>query len=308
MHQISFAILLLGILSLASLAHSCRPSMWVVGLKQNQTVGNHLIFIGRPILSIENRPEIPGYTVSVSENDTELIRAVRSDPNVGFVTKVSQNYFHKHEKFIEGARNGGYDDHFTKVAESMRRYHDDDDEDFIAEFIAEEVDDMIDHISTPYYHWRRLESADPEVYESGEGRREPLRWIVQLEKGYNIEEHINTITQFDPSSVMVNSDSSSFVSMDPFRYNRHGLKFRSEEQERISLPLMHADPRVENVWPGHCQQPGITYFTYVGGKEVPGWKDPCIWSLGYRRWETVSTPDVRETTTNLTHRTYRHRS
>lgn len=144
--------------------------MWVVGLKQNQTVGNHLIFIGRPILSIENRPEIPGYTVSVSENDTELIRAVRSDPSVGFVTKVSQNYFHKHEKFIEGARNGRYDDHFTKVAESMRRYHDDDDEDFIAEFIAEEVDDMIDHMSTPYYHWRRLESADPEVYESGEGR------------------------------------------------------------------------------------------------------------------------------------------
>ncbi|TIA61957.1 hypothetical protein D6C76_10078 [Aureobasidium pullulans] len=287
MHQISFAILLLGILSLASLAHSCRPSMWVVGLKQNQTVGNHLIFIGRPILSIENRPEIPGYTVSVSENDTELIRAVRSDPNVGFVTKVSQNYFHKHEKFNEGARNGGYDDHFTKVAESMRRYYDDDDEDFIAEFIAEEVDDMIDHMSTPYYHWRRLESADPEVYESGEGRREPLRWIVQLEKGYNIDEHINTITQFDPSSVMVNSDSSSFVSMDPFRYNRHGLKFRSEEQERISLPLMHADPRVETVWPGHCQQPGITYFTYVGGKEVPGWKDPCIWSLGYRRWETT---------------------
>ncbi|THX15952.1 hypothetical protein D6D13_01773 [Aureobasidium pullulans] len=280
MHRTSLTILLLGILNLASLAHSCRPSMWVVGLKENQTVGNHLTFIGRPILSIENRPKSP---------DTP---AVRSDPSVGFVTKVSQNYFHKHEKFIEGARNGGYDDHFTKVAESMRRYHDDDDEDFIAEFIAEEVDDMIDHMSTPYYHWRRLESADPEVYESGEGRREPLRWIVQLEKGYKIDEHINTITQFDPSSVMVNSDSSSFVSMDPFRYNRHGLKFRSEEQERISLPLMHADPRVETVWPNHCHQPGITYFTYVDGEEVPGWKDPCIWSLGYRRWET--TPCLEE--------------
>ncbi|THZ89548.1 hypothetical protein D6C84_00088 [Aureobasidium pullulans] len=310
MHRTSFTILLLGILNLASLAHSCRPSMWVVGLKENQTVGNHLTFIGRPILSIENRPEIPGYTVSVSENDTELIRAVRSDPSVGFVTKVSQNYFHKHEKFIEGARNGGYDHHFTKVAESMRRYHDDDDEDFIAEFIAEEVDDMIDHIA----NWRVQTQRSMNLVKEGKyyieyrQRREPLRWIVQLEKGYNIDEHINTITQFDPSSVMVDSDPSSFVSMDPFRYNRHGLKFRSEEQERISLPLMHADPRRETVWPGHCHQPGITYFTYVDGKEAPGWKDPCIWSLGYRRWETVSTPDVRETTTNLTHRTYRHRS
>ena len=79
--------------------------MWVVGLKENQTVGNHLTFIGRPILSIENRPEIPGYTFSVSENDTELIRAVRSDPSVGFVTKVSQNYFHKHEKYVSVHRD-----------------------------------------------------------------------------------------------------------------------------------------------------------------------------------------------------------
>ncbi|THY60285.1 hypothetical protein D6C98_02439 [Aureobasidium pullulans] len=240
--------------------------MWVVGLKENQTVDDHLTLIGRPILSIENRPEIPGYTVSVSENDTELIEAIRSDPSVGFVVKVSQNYFHKHEKFVAGARNGDYDNHFTMAAESWGY---ENDEDFLAEFLAEEIDEMVDRMSWPSYYWYELEREDPEAFDlQGIGRREPLEWVVQLEKGYNIDEHINVITQFNPHSVTVSSSSSS-----------------SEEYERISLPLMRADSRVESVWPGRCHQPGCQLFTSRDGKNIPAWKDPCLFSLGYRQWE-----------------------
>ncbi|THY36443.1 hypothetical protein D6D01_00427 [Aureobasidium pullulans] len=207
MRQLFPTIFLLALFSLASLTHSCRPSMWVVGLKENQTVDNHLTVIGRSVPILDRRQDVPGYTVSVSKNDTELIRAIRSDPSVGFVTKVSQNYFHKHEKFVAGARKGDYDNHFTKAAESWGH---EDDEDFIAEFIAEEIEEMVDRMSKPSYYWHELEIADPEVFDLQQiGRREPLKWVVQLEKGYNIDEHINVITQLNPHSVTVSSSSSS---------------------------------------------------------------------------------------------------
>ncbi|CAD0043646.1 unnamed protein product, partial [Aureobasidium pullulans] len=289
MRQLFLTIFLLALFSLASLTHSCRPSMWVVGLRENQTVGNHLISIGRPILSIENRPEIPGYTISVSENDTELIRAIRSDFSVGFVTKVSQNYFHKHEKFIAD----GWD---------------------------EEDDEVYGDRLRPDYHWGILQYRDPEVFEGDDGGSfdEFINTITQLnphsvsarprmssnrygiELKFGSEEQERTLLRRIRDDYRVESitprrcytylwyityDKDSMEVDHYGQYNRYRFKFRSEEHERKYLPLMCADSRVEIVWPGRCHQPGCQLFTSRDGKAIPAWKDPCLFSLGYRQWE-----------------------
>lgn len=112
-------------------------------------------------------------------------------------------------------------------------------------------------------------------------RRVPLQWKVKLEEGYALDVHINYITQLNPTSV--------FTGRSAWHKNMHTFTFRSEEQERKSLPLIYDDPRVEAIWPSRCYQPAITYFNVVDGEFVPGWKDPCIWKLGYRQWDKVCT-------------------
>jgi hypothetical protein len=92
--------LLCALLSLATITQSCRPSVWAVGLSKNQTLDSHLRIVGRPISIQERRSEINGYTASIADDDKTTFKAIRSDPNVGFVTKIYQDYFRKFDELI----------------------------------------------------------------------------------------------------------------------------------------------------------------------------------------------------------------
>ncbi|KAH0284404.1 hypothetical protein M436DRAFT_61800 [Aureobasidium namibiae CBS 147.97] len=251
--------LLFALLGLATIAQSCRSSVWAIGLSANQTLENHFKAIGRPLLVQERRLDFNGYTASILGNDKATLRAIRSDPNVGFMVKVPQDYFHKFDLFLEA----GWDE--------------------------EEDDDIHYEKLLPDYQWTELQPRDPEIIESFGGRRAPLEWEVKLEEGYALDVHINTITQLNPSAVYSRESS--------YRKETHILTFRSEEQERKYLSLVYDDPRVEAVWPSRCYQPEITYFIEVDGELVPGWKDPCLWKLGYRQWDKVGTQALLEGST-----------
>jgi len=131
--------LLYALLSLATIAQSCRPSVWAVGLSKNQTLDNHLRIVDRPITIQERRSEINGYTASIADDDKTTLEAIRKDPSVGFVTKIHQDYFRKFDEFIAA----GWDE---------------DDRDFY------------EHMLYPRYQWDKLRFKDPEIIETDTGR------------------------------------------------------------------------------------------------------------------------------------------
>ena len=249
---VSSAYIFIALLSLATIAQSCRPSVWAVGLRKNQTLDNHLRVVGQPISIQERRSEINGYTASIADDNKAIFKAIRSDPSVGFVTKIHQDYFRKFDELIKA----GWD---------------------------EDGRDLYEHMSYPRYQWQKLQSRDPEIIETdkpGSLRRIPLEWVIRLEDGYSLDTFINLITQFNPNSVLISRVCSS-SSTDYF------LQFRSEEQERKSLALVRDDWRVREFFPARCGHPGLTYWHVIDGEEVPGWFDFCVWSLGYREWDKV---------------------
>lgn len=132
---LSLPTLLIALLGLANIAHSCRPSVWAIGLSANHTLDNHLRIVGRPISIQECRSEINGYTASIADDDKTMFEAIRSDLSVGFVTKIHQDYFRKFDDFIEA----GWDD---------------DDRDFY------------EHMKYPRYQWDKLQFRDPEIIET----------------------------------------------------------------------------------------------------------------------------------------------
>lgn len=123
-------------LSLSTVAHSCRPSVWAVGLRDNQTLDNHLRLVGRSITIQERRLDINGYTASIPDDNKVLLQAIRSDPSVEFVVKIPQEYFRRFDQFIAA----GWD---------------------------EDDSDLYDHMLRPTYQRGRLQSLDPENVESG---------------------------------------------------------------------------------------------------------------------------------------------
>lgn len=143
---ISSSKLLFALLGLASIVQSCRPSVWAVGLNANQTLDGHLRIVGRPVSIQERRSEINGYTASIADDDKALFEAIRSDPSVGFVTKIHQDYLRKFDEFIAT----GWDE---------------DDRDFY------------DHMLYPRYQWNKLRFRDPEIIETETAR---LRRSVSL--------------------------------------------------------------------------------------------------------------------------------
>lgn len=132
--------LLCVLLSLVNIAQSCRPSVWAVGLTKDQTLDNHLRIVGRPISIQERRSEINGYTASIADDDKTMFKAIRSDPNVGFVTKIHQDYFRKFDELIAA----GWD---------------------------EDDRDSYEHMLYPKYQWNELRYRDPEIIETDEMRR-----------------------------------------------------------------------------------------------------------------------------------------
>ena len=107
-----------------------------------------------------------------------------------------------------------------------------------------------------------------------------MEWVVRLEEGYSLDVFINLVTQFNPNSVLVEWEDSS-------KKNNYYLVFRSEEQERKSLPLIRNDYRVKNLLPTRCWQPGIQFWSVIDGEDFPAWEDICVWRLGYRQWDKV---------------------
>jgi hypothetical protein len=142
------------LLSLGTIAQSCRPSVWAVGLGKNQTLENHLRIVDRPIYIQERRPEINGYTASITDDDKPMFEAIRSDPDVGFVVEIPQDYFRKFDQLMEA----GWDE---------------DDADFY------------EHMSFPNYQWGVLQFRDPEVIDTGKMRRSVFVLPQSLSKTKN---------------------------------------------------------------------------------------------------------------------------
>ncbi|CAD0108680.1 unnamed protein product [Aureobasidium uvarum] len=218
----SLAYLLLTLLGLSSFAHSCRPSVWAVGLKEDQTIENHLRIVGRSISIYEHRLDINGYTAFTSNDDKAMLKAIRNDPSVLFVVKIPQDYFRNFDREIAAG--------------------------------PDEIDDEIyEDKLRPLHQWAKLQRRDPEVIDFG-GRRIPLEWELRLEEGYSLDIFINLITNFSPNSVLIRSTYA--FRLDGYN-NQYHLRFKSEEQERKSLSLIYDDPRVEAIWPDRCIEAGI---------------------------------------------------
>jgi hypothetical protein len=132
--------LIFALLSLATFAYACRPSVWAVGLGKNQTTENHLRIVGHPISIQEHRSEINGHTASIEDDDKTTIKAIRSDESVGFVTKVHQDYFRKFDLLIEAGWDG--DDR-----------------------------DLYEHMLHPDFQWYRLQYRDSEIINTAGMRR-----------------------------------------------------------------------------------------------------------------------------------------
>lgn len=135
---LTLALSVLLTFCLLHLVQAHTPHVWIVGLREGQTFDKHLGLVGRSIPVKEQRSEINGYVASVSEDDMELLKAIRSDPNVGFVVKMPEDYFRKTEKFIED----GWD---------------------------EDDRDLYEHMTSPDHYWHDLQSNDPEILVSDEG-------------------------------------------------------------------------------------------------------------------------------------------
>jgi hypothetical protein len=134
------AYLLFVLICLGTIAQSCRPSVWAVGLSRNQTLENHLRVVGQPISIQEHRSEINGYTASIADDDKTMFKAIRSDESVGFVTKIHRDYFRKFDQLMEA----GWD---------------------------EDDADLYEYMLHPRYQWGVLQSRDPEVIDTGGMRR-----------------------------------------------------------------------------------------------------------------------------------------
>ncbi|KAG9580285.1 hypothetical protein KCU77_g12502, partial [Aureobasidium melanogenum] len=243
----SLTYLLLSLLSLSTLAHSCQPSVWVVGLSEGQTIDNHIRIVGRPISIQERRLDFNGYTAAIPDDDKATSQAIRSDPNVGFLVKDPQDYFRKSDDSLAA---GPY----------------------------EEDDEIYEWRLRPSYHWIKLQHRDPTIIDGSNcARTIPLTWEAKLEEGYSLDVHINFITRLDPSSLSVRrSDDHDGM---------YTLTFKSEERERKSLPLIYEDPRVEAIWPSRCHVNVLKYWIRIDGEDLPAWEDPCIFRLGYRQWD-----------------------
>ncbi|KAI5239272.1 hypothetical protein E4T43_06856 [Aureobasidium subglaciale] len=184
--------------------------VWAVGLRDDQTIEKHIQLVGRPIAIEQRRSEINGYTASISDDDRETFKAIRSDKSVGFMVKIPADYFRRIEKFIEDG------------------WEDDD-------------RDLYEHMTAPNYHWRDLQGRDPEILVTDEGgHKAHLEWLVQLEDDCNLNEHVDGITK---------RNGMSFEVVPYSEPNSYSAYFDDEEQERIMYPLIRDDFCVRYIEP-----------------------------------------------------------
>ncbi|THY86494.1 hypothetical protein D6C93_07867, partial [Aureobasidium pullulans] len=77
-------------MNFVALAQSLISRIWVVGIREDYTIEDHLTFVGREVPIHERirlQPHHYAYVVLTSNEDNDLISTIRSDPSVGFVVK-----------------------------------------------------------------------------------------------------------------------------------------------------------------------------------------------------------------------------
>ncbi|KAK6000541.1 hypothetical protein QM012_003787 [Aureobasidium pullulans] len=88
-------ILIYHFLTLCAVALAFNvPQTWIIGLRDNRTLDQHLALINTTISVEQIIPEINGYAMPVSEDDDEhIISAIRQDHLVGFVVQEPRGFF-----------------------------------------------------------------------------------------------------------------------------------------------------------------------------------------------------------------------
>jgi len=90
------------------------PQDWVVGLRDNHTVEEHLATVSSQHINIEVKqyiPQINGYTIAPSADDESIISSIRQDPGVGFIVQKPEGYFSEEYRLgLEGYDLEAYED------------------------------------------------------------------------------------------------------------------------------------------------------------------------------------------------------
>jgi hypothetical protein len=79
-------------LSAISLAFNL-PQDYIIGLRANQTLGNHLALIKIPIDIKQHITQINGYAIAASSNDKSILSSIRQDPSVSFIIRKPHDFF-----------------------------------------------------------------------------------------------------------------------------------------------------------------------------------------------------------------------
>jgi hypothetical protein len=87
------------------------PQEWIIGLRQNHTLEEHLALIKRPIDITQHIPEINGYAIASSNDDEKQLSAIRKDLGVGFAVQKPRGFFNTDGHFgLEGDDLSEYED------------------------------------------------------------------------------------------------------------------------------------------------------------------------------------------------------
>jgi hypothetical protein len=68
------------------------PQDWIIGLRHNHTLRDHLAFLQFPVNIKQHIPSINGYALPSSTNEA-LLTSIRQDPDVGFIVQKPLGFF-----------------------------------------------------------------------------------------------------------------------------------------------------------------------------------------------------------------------
>jgi hypothetical protein len=69
------------------------PQEWIIGLRGNHSLEEHLALVETSIDIEQYIPEINGYAIASSRDDEKLLSAIRQDRGVGFVVPKPRGFF-----------------------------------------------------------------------------------------------------------------------------------------------------------------------------------------------------------------------